>query len=125
MCVSPWEEDLGAIDPEVSAIVDRLNAYQARAGGYVRRAEGSPAAGRIVFAYERPRQAREDLPGRTALLEGGAEWHSSAAVLPLADARVDDGLLIFDVEPVGGDPGPFLMGPRVHWAPFAMCAPEQ
>ena len=117
-------EDMLAEDPEVSAVVDGLRRYQARADGYARSGAGAPATVRYAFSYKRPRQARADLEARSALVELGTPWSSPAGEVALLDARVEGKELILDVEPLHGHPGPYT-GWRYVWAPFASCGPSR
>lgn len=123
LCRWPWEDTL-AEDPEVSAVVEGLHQYQARADGYARSDADAPAMIRYVFSYQRPRQARADLEARSTLVELGTPWVSPAGEVALLDARAEGQELILDVEPVHGQPVPY-MGWRFVWAPFASCGPPR
>ena len=79
-----------------------------------------------MFIYERPEQARDDLPGRRLLIEQGYRYDDDISryrdvAFSLVDAHVAGSGLVFDVAPVGGAPVHVLRNIRIKPAVFATC----
>lgn len=111
---------------ELAAQVAPLHRYEALAAGYSRPALTAPAEGRYVFAYRRPEQARDDLPGRSTLVRQGYPYNDDTSryedvAFGLSGAQVDGSRLILDVEPVGGSPVHVLRQVQISPILFATC----
>ena len=102
------ERDLSDEDARLVQAIGRLHAYQTFGMGYERAGPGEPAVGRYVFAYERAKDAKADLPGRRRLIDEGdsirygAPYRDSA--FTLVDAAAEAQLLTLDVAPVDDRP---------------------
>lgn len=110
----------------LAAAVAPLHRYEALAAGYTRAHPTAPADGRYVFVYERPEQARDDLPGRRFLIEQGYQYDDDISryqdvAFSLVDAHVAGSGLVLDVAPVGGAPVHVLRNIRIKPAVFATC----
>jgi len=97
-------EDEAALAREVGV----LDPYEAFGFGYDRARPGGPTVARYVFAYERAKGARVDLPGRRRLIdEGYSIFHDAPyreRAFTLVDASVEGRQVILDVALVGDTP---------------------
>jgi hypothetical protein len=127
-CHESQNESLTGEPAAIAASVAPLRHYEALAAGYSRADAGASPIGRFVFAYPRPWQARDDLPGRRLLIEEGylrerGSGRYSDVAFTLADAWVDGSQLILDVEPLEGVPKLVLDQVQARPTLFAMCGP--
>lgn len=109
-CSGTGEEHAYLTEDEAPLVreVGELRPYEAFGFGYDRARPGGPAVARYVFAYERAKGARVDLPGRRRLIdEGYSIFHDAPyreRAFTLVDASVEGRQVVLDVALVGDTP---------------------
>ncbi len=120
------ERDASAGNARLVQAVGELHPYEAFGIGYERAGPEEPAVGRYVFAYERAKDARTDLPGRRRLIDEGDSNRYGApyrdSVFTLVDAAAGARLLTLDVAPVDDAPSSLFDAVVGHDALFAICS---
>lgn len=112
MCLGVRNQ-VGQVSPQLGADIDQLfaqagtlHAYRVLGMGYSRNL--SPI-GRIVFAYDDPTTAEQDVAGRRLLAEDGWSFRTgttlSETVFTVGAASATDGVIRIDVSPAGDRPG--------------------
>ena len=102
-----------------------FHPYEALGIGYERAGPGEPAVGRYVFAYDKAKHAKADLPGRRTLIdEGYSTLHGAPyrdRAFTLIDAVADGRELILDVALVDDTPQTLFDLPIARSLSFAKC----